>query len=377
MNVRRIPALAAALASALAVGSAPARAAEAVHGITAKGQLVTFHSDSPGAMRSSVPITGLAPGEALVALDGRPRTGQLYALSSASRLYTVNPVSGAATAVGTAFAPLLAGTSFGLDVDSASDRIRVVSDGRQNLRLSPEDGQVAGHDQPLAYAIGDSGEGANPGTGAAAFTHPADGQPRLFLIDTARDVLAAAPAPAQGQLATVGPLGVDIREPAAFDIATDGRAWVTAPRAGRRAAELFLADVAAGTIVPAAQRAVLGARVIAITTAGPVPDDLTRPSVLLSTDTVRTIASLGRTSRASASCSEACRLTATLRAGRQILARGTAVTRHAGRVGVVLQPTRAGRALARAGRPLTATLNVTAADAAFNHARSARRVRFG
>lgn len=363
-------------AALLAASAAPARGAEAIHGVTADQQLVTFHSDSPAAMRSATPITGLTPGDRVVAIDLRPGTGELYALAASSRLYVVDRVSGAATAVGGAFAPLLAGTSFGLDFDPAADRLRVISDGRQNLRLHPEDGQVAGHDTPLAYAAGDEGEGANPGTGAAAFTRPAEGQPELMLIDTSRDVLATAPAPSQGALTTVGPLRVDLQEPTSFDIAADGRAWVVGHRPGSPA-RLHSADLDGGRLSKAARRAGLGADVVAITTAGPVPDDTRRPSVLLAASSAQPLAALRKPLTVAVSCSEACWLKATVKAGDQVLARGRGRLSEAGRTSVRATPTAAGRRLSRSGRPVEATVAVAGVDAAGNRSRSARSVRFG
>ena len=56
----------------------------------------------PATPLSVVAITGLQSGETALAIDVRPATGQLYLLGSSSRVYVVNPVTGAATAVGAA-----------------------------------------------------------------------------------------------------------------------------------------------------------------------------------------------------------------------------------------------------------------------------------
>ena len=64
----------------------------------------------------SKPITGLQAGENILGIDMRPATGQLYALGSTSRLYTINMSNGVAAQVGTiAFTPALSGTAFGFD----------------------------------------------------------------------------------------------------------------------------------------------------------------------------------------------------------------------------------------------------------------------
>ena len=74
--------------------------AELVTGLTLNNTLVTFDSATPGAVSAPVAITGLGAGESLLAIDRRPANGQLYGLGSASRLYVINTVTGAATQVG-------------------------------------------------------------------------------------------------------------------------------------------------------------------------------------------------------------------------------------------------------------------------------------
>ena len=61
-------------------------------------------------------LSGVPSGETILGLDIRPANRQVYALSSASRLYTINVPTATATAVGTApFTPALDGASFGFD----------------------------------------------------------------------------------------------------------------------------------------------------------------------------------------------------------------------------------------------------------------------
>src|SRR5688572_30485329 len=86
-----------------------------VFGVTPAGNLVRFDRSTPANVTSIGAITGLAGGESVVGLDFRPFTGQLYAVTSANRLHTVNPSTGAATAVGAAFTPGLSGAVAGVD----------------------------------------------------------------------------------------------------------------------------------------------------------------------------------------------------------------------------------------------------------------------
>ena len=165
------------------------------------------------AMPVSKPITGLQAGENILGIDMRPATGQLYALGSTSRLYTINMSSGAATAVGTApFTTLLMGTSFGFDFNPVVDRVRVVSNTGQNLRLDPNTGLIAAVDAPL-----------NPGTpavSAAAYTNNFAGTTTtaLMVIDAATDKLYTQTPPNNGTLVEVGSLGVNVETDNGFDI---------------------------------------------------------------------------------------------------------------------------------------------------------------
>src|SRR5690606_38971744 len=76
------------------------------------------------------------------------------------------PASDAATAVGPAFAPTLAGTHFGLGFDPVADVIRTSSsETEQNLRVDPIDGSLTAVDGSFAFAAGDAHEGTNPSVG--------------------------------------------------------------------------------------------------------------------------------------------------------------------------------------------------------------------
>lgn len=182
--------------------------------------LLIFNPKNPSIITKA--ISGLGNGENIVGIDFRPVNGQLYALSSGSRLYTINLASGAATAIG--LPPLLgylSGTSFGFDFNPTVDRIRVVSNTGQNLRLNPNDGALAATDGML-----------NPGTPtvtAAAYTNNFAGATTtvLFDIDVNTDRLFTQIPPNDGTLVGVGTgLGVNIDAANGFDIGgTSGMAY--------------------------------------------------------------------------------------------------------------------------------------------------------
>jgi Domain of unknown function (DUF4394)/IPTL-CTERM motif len=191
--------------------------AETIYAVTTTNALLTFDSATPGTT-TSVAITGLQAGESIVGIDLRPTTGQLYGLGSSSRLYTINPATGAATQVGSGpFTPALSGTSFGFDFNPVVDRIRVVSDADQNFRLNPDTGAVVATDVNLAYATGDSNQGVNPNVVALAYTNNFSGaaSTTLFGIDSNLDIalLLGSPggtpiSPNSGQLFSALPLSI-------------------------------------------------------------------------------------------------------------------------------------------------------------------------
>jgi hypothetical protein len=174
----------------------------------------SFDSASPGAVITLGAASGLAGGEALVGIDFRPANNVLYALSDQSRLYTISfGGTTLATQVGSSGAFTLNGMSFGFDFNPMADRIRVVSDLDQNLRLNPDTGALTAVDTPLAYAAGDTNAGRNPTIVAAAYTNNFLPSPRatpgttLFVLDSDLNILATQDPPNAGILNTIGAAG--------------------------------------------------------------------------------------------------------------------------------------------------------------------------
>jgi hypothetical protein len=169
--------------------------------------IARFDSAAPGTVSTST-ITGLQTGETILGIDLRPLTGQVYGLGSSNRLYTINPLTGAATIVGSAGAFTLTGTSFGVDFNPTVDRIRVVSDAEQNLRLNPIDGTLAGTDMALTPAgnIVAAAYDRNDLNAATPTT--------LFGIDSASGNLVriggidGVPSPNLGAVTVIGSLGL-------------------------------------------------------------------------------------------------------------------------------------------------------------------------
>jgi hypothetical protein len=211
-----------------------------VYLLTVSNQLLRF-STSPSVIQGNIPITGLSAGEALLAIDFRPATGQLYGLGSSNRLYSINTATGVATAIGSPGAFTLSGTEFGFDFNPTVDRIRVVSDAGQNIRLNPNDGTLSATDVTL-----------NPGTPnliASAYVNNFAGaaSTTLYGIDSAADVLVIQNPPNNGTLIAVGGLGVDITGTGGFDFTeADKAAYAVFKRSAASASEIYRLNLSTG-----------------------------------------------------------------------------------------------------------------------------------
>lgn len=158
-------------------------------------------------------ITGMQVGEKVLGIDMRPATGQLFALGSTSRLYTINTANGMATPVGQEpFSQKLNGKWFGFDFNPTVDRIRIVSNTGQNLRAHPVTGAIAVVDGAL--------NPGSPAMDASAYTlnFPGTTTTQLFGIDYNTDQLYLQSPPNNGTLNVIGDLGWDVIQSNGFDI---------------------------------------------------------------------------------------------------------------------------------------------------------------
>ena len=252
----RLPLMLAALVAWLALSVWPTPSVHAAAGsiviaITTTNALLRFDSGAPGTILSTTAVSGLQAGEHLQGIDFRPASGQLYGLGSTSRLYTIDLTSGVATQVGASpFAAALSGTDFGFDFNPVVDRVRVVSDADQNLRLNPSTGALAATDIALAYAVGDANAGANPNVVGAAYTNSFAGATTttLYGIDSNLDILTIQNPPNNGTLNTIGPMGFDTSGLVGFDIATADTAFASLSVSGL--VGLFTINLATGAATP-------------------------------------------------------------------------------------------------------------------------------
>jgi hypothetical protein len=195
---------------ALAVYSLPVT----VYGLTVRNEVFTFHSSLvsqrlPQPQGLVRPITGLAAGEIVLAIDIRPADGALYGVTSARRLVVINPLSGLVTSILPLQAGVGVGTPVGLDFDPIGDRARIVTDTGQNLSVSPISGAVI-VETPLDI----------PGTVAVAYALTNGGAAAtLYGLDQQSDRLVRFSTPSTGAGTLLTPIGVDVGPLAAFDVA--------------------------------------------------------------------------------------------------------------------------------------------------------------
>ncbi len=180
-----------------------------VVGLTSDGRLIEFKSNQPKNASSIAAIWGLSGDTRLVGIDYRPATGELIGLGNQGGVYAVSDFNAQAvkrSQLGVA----LAGTSFGVDFNPTVDRLRVISDTGQNLRVNVDNG-MTNLDTPLS-SMGVTGAGytnndADPNTATT-----------LFDLDSALDQVVVQSPANSGMLAATGKLGVDASPAIGFDV---------------------------------------------------------------------------------------------------------------------------------------------------------------
>ncbi|KAB8061122.1 DUF4394 domain-containing protein [Janthinobacterium violaceinigrum] len=230
-------------------------AAPIAYGLTDDARIVTFKTATPNTLDANVAITGLAAGERLLGFDIRPKDGLLYGVSSAGRIVTIDPATGAASVKATlaadaadASAPYtaIAGTAFGVDFNPVADRLRVIGNTGQSLRINVDTGATT-TDGAINRA------GAAPVVTAAAYSNSFAGTTAttLFDIDTASASLALQNPPNDGTLVNVGLLGVAAAGDVGFDIAggANGLALAALRTFATGPSSLYRIDLATGAAV--------------------------------------------------------------------------------------------------------------------------------
>jgi hypothetical protein len=189
--------------------------------VTSSGRLMHFDKEEPGRFSWAVDLSGLGS-ENVVALDIRPADNQLYALTNAAKLYTIDPMTGAATAKATLIADPtdttnaftgLSGSEFGIDFNPVVDRLRITSNTGQNLRVNVDTGEVTTDPAINGMSSGYTAIAHNNNVKPACRTtmYAIDPTSNRFLTQGFND------GAAQG----VGGVGFDVTATGGFDVATD------------------------------------------------------------------------------------------------------------------------------------------------------------
>jgi hypothetical protein len=200
------------IAVLFAILGAPLAQAQNAIGLTGTNQLLEFRPTAPGTIIATRAVTGLGAGETLLGIDFRPNGQALYGITNTGGLYVINPDTGAAQSVGTLTTAPASG-NLGVDFNPAADRLRVISDTGQNLRIDVVARTVT-PDLPL-----------NPGTPAIIASAYVTNIPQapsttLFNIDGTTNTLNRQIPPNDGTQVPVGALGVDPTGTGGFDVRT-------------------------------------------------------------------------------------------------------------------------------------------------------------
>ena len=185
-----------------------------VVGLTDDQRLICFRENNAGQARTIGRISGLTGDGELVGIDYRPATGELWGLGDEGGLYVIDTRDGDATFKSQLNVDLT-GDSFGVDFNPTVDRLRVISDSGQNLRINVDTGAVT-TDTALAYPP----DGATGVTGAAYTNNDAKANTgtTLYVIDSRLDQVTIQAPPNNGSLNAVGKLTLDASSDVGFDI---------------------------------------------------------------------------------------------------------------------------------------------------------------
>jgi trimeric autotransporter adhesin len=209
--------------------TAPAQAVGELLALTDNNGLVSFMSGFPSKLCTSTTVSGLQGAESVLGIDVRPSDRNVYAVTSAGRLYTVNATTGTATTVATLSADPTDNTDpytpndlnggIAMDVSPAADQLRAYNGNGKNLRVNLNTGVVTSD-------IALSAAGLNPANASIATISYTNGfagtvNNTLYLIDSTNDRLLTTPAGATGGvLANVGSLAIqgDVQAVAGLEI---------------------------------------------------------------------------------------------------------------------------------------------------------------
>ena len=222
--------------------------------VTEANQVASFNRATPGTQVGLRNVFGLQAGETVAGIDFRPANGLLYALGSRGNLYTLDASTGRATfraalkaAAGddNPFTSLL-GTQFGVDFNPVADRLRVVSNTGQSLRIDVETGDTI-TDGNLVR-VNEVGLTVTPTATAAAYTNSFRGATAttLYVLDLILGLRSVVNPPNAGNLTSDATLGVVGSGVNGFDLESRTTTGYAAIRSGT-VLSLYRIDLSAAT----------------------------------------------------------------------------------------------------------------------------------
>ena len=232
------------LSGALAASAFIATAAEAsgwIVGLVDGKSIVTI-DPATRKVASRVDIKGTGT---ILGIDVRPADGMIYGVGGDGSIVTIDMKSGQATTRSRLSAMLEPGVAVTVDFNPAADRLRIMGSDGSSLRVNVDDGKVV-VDGSHKYKDGDANAGKTPKVVAGAYTNSWKGTKAttLYDIDAAAGTLVTQLPPNDGVLNTVGPLGMTMSGPVAFNIVATGEerndGWLAAGGA------LYKVDLATG-----------------------------------------------------------------------------------------------------------------------------------
>ena len=217
--------------------------------------LFLFTSGPPVTILSFKYLSGLVSGDVVRALAVHPSSGKLYAIGTAGVLYVVNPFTGAAAVVGSPGVPMTS-NSMDLAFDRVTGQLLVTNNAGLNITIDPASGALVSTGSAPAFNINDVNSAFAPQVSGASFGFN-NGVNTVYGIDCVKGVLVtmgspggAPVAPSNGQLFTVGSLGVNTTTQAALHI-PDGAAygWASLSPQGGTGTGLYVINLSTGSAV--------------------------------------------------------------------------------------------------------------------------------
>ena len=203
-------------------GSTGGAPAFAVVALTDDGSLLFTRTDELSTVALK-PIVGTFPNTSVLGMDLRPSDGRLYLLSTGDLTYVVtsiNEFNVQVTKKKSFQTPVINGTNQAIDFNPLADRMTLTNtDTGASFQINVDNGQI-NFWKWVTFAAGDPNADKTPRVVACAYTSNTKETPaatQLYTLDSVLDVLTLQD-PNSAVLHTIGALGIDIGDTAAFDI---------------------------------------------------------------------------------------------------------------------------------------------------------------